>query len=115
MAQPDIRSGRNNNSKKITAVTRRDVFDYLRGLGGPWWGRLDEVAFLESLYDLDALPSNDSRYRAVRRDIIQHRVNNDDWGMTGPSRTPGSACGRTGRSAPGLPGPDGPSRGATRC
>ncbi|TMR42217.1 hypothetical protein [Actinomadura geliboluensis] len=79
MTQPNIRSGHDKQSKKITAVTRRDVFDYLRGLDDSWWGRLAEIGFLESLYDLDALPSNDSRYATARRDIIQHRVNNYDW------------------------------------
>ncbi|WP_435282051.1 hypothetical protein [Streptomyces koelreuteriae] len=34
------------STPKITAVTRRDIFDCLRGEGGPWWGRLDEIDFL---------------------------------------------------------------------
>ncbi|MFF4819990.1 Shedu anti-phage system protein SduA domain-containing protein [Kitasatospora sp. NPDC001309] len=65
---------------KITAVTRRDIFDYLRGTGAPWWGRLDdETAFLERLYRLDELPSTDSRFATARGDIVQHRFNNEDW------------------------------------
>ncbi len=44
----------------------------------PYYGRFDEVEFLSRLYNLDELPSYDSRYRA-RGDIIQHTVNNDDW------------------------------------
>ncbi|TDC75228.1 Shedu anti-phage system protein SduA domain-containing protein [Streptomyces hainanensis] len=73
-----------HSTPKISAVTRRDVFDYLRGEGGPWWGQLDETDFLEDLYDLDQLASRDSRFKTARRDIIQHRVNNpsdwlDDW------------------------------------
>lgn len=78
MAQPSTSLAREHPSK-ITRVTRRDVFDYLRGLDGGWWGRLDETDFLDGLYDLDALPSSDSRYATARRDIIQHRVNNLDW------------------------------------
>ncbi|MFE0377269.1 hypothetical protein ACFW1M_17155 [Streptomyces inhibens] len=66
-------------SQKITAVTRRDIFDFLRSAEGGWWGRLEEVTFLESLYDLDALPSTDSRRPTARGDIIQHRVSNFDW------------------------------------
>lgn len=62
-------------------MTRRDIFDYLRGLSTPWWGRLDEVAFLEGLYDLDRASSESSW--TVRSDIQQHRLNNpdldDDW------------------------------------
>ncbi|MGW6505125.1 AbiJ-related protein [Nonomuraea angiospora] len=61
-------------------MTRRDVFDYLRGVEGTWWGRLDEIVFLDGLYDLDALPSSDSRYTTARGDIIQHRMNNHDLG-----------------------------------
>ncbi|MFC0556223.1 hypothetical protein ACFFHJ_35495 [Planotetraspora thailandica] len=48
-------------------------------MDGEWWGRLNEIVFLDGLYDLDALPSSDSRYATARRDIIQHRMNNLDW------------------------------------
>lgn len=40
---------------------------------------MNEVAFLSRLYDLDQLPSTDSRYRTAGRDILQHRENNYDW------------------------------------
>jgi hypothetical protein len=41
---------------------------------------LDDVEFLGRLYDLDALPSSDSRFRTARGDILQHRVANPlDW------------------------------------
>ncbi|MEE1797148.1 DUF4263 domain-containing protein, partial [Streptomyces sp. JV176] len=60
-------------------MTRRDVFDLLRAAQGDWWGRLDEVALLGTLYDLDALPSTDTRHPTARGDIIQHRFNNYDW------------------------------------
>lgn len=66
-------------SREITAVTRRDVFDFLQAEAGPWWGRLDEVDFLEELYDLDALPSTDPRHLTAAEDIGQHRVANLDW------------------------------------
>lgn len=77
------------STPRITAVTRRDIFDYLRGEGGPWWGRLDEIDFLGSLYDLDGLASMDSRFTTARGDIVQHRVNNpmdlpDDWVFEDP-------------------------------
>ncbi|WP_327118767.1 DUF4263 domain-containing protein [Streptomyces sp. NBC_01341] len=67
----------------ITMVTRHDIFNYLRGISSPWWGKLDEVAFLEVLYDLDRPTAADSRLPTVRADIQQHRFNNcdlpDDW------------------------------------
>jgi hypothetical protein len=30
----------------ITAVTRRDIFDFLQAEAVPWWGRLSETGFL---------------------------------------------------------------------
>jgi hypothetical protein len=67
----------------ITTVTRHDIFSYLRGISSPWWGKLDEVTFLEDLYDLDQPTSEIGRLPTVRADIQQHRLNNydldDDW------------------------------------
>ena len=69
-----------NQAPEITLLTRRDIFDYLRTDGGPWWGRLDEVDFLARVYDLESLPSTDPRFNTAGGDIWQHRVNNpDDW------------------------------------
>ncbi|MCG8915544.1 DUF4263 domain-containing protein [Actinokineospora sp. PR83] len=73
-----------HDAPRITLLTRREIFDYLRGDGGPWWGRLDEIEFLEPLYDLDKLSSTDPRFKTARQDITQHRVVNpqdwpDDW------------------------------------
>jgi len=49
-----------------------------------WSGVLDDAGFLGRLYDLDALPSDDPRFRTAAGDIVQHRVRNpldweDDW------------------------------------
>lgn len=67
----------------ITTVTRHDIFSYLRGISSPWWGKLDEVTFLEDLYDLDRPASENGWLPTVRADIQQHRINNydldDDW------------------------------------
>ena len=68
-----------NRSRRISVVTRRDLFDYLRSAGGPWHGDLEEPAFLARLYDLDALPSTDTRYATAAGDIAQHRIRNYDW------------------------------------
>lgn len=75
--------------RRITRVTRRDLFDYIRTEGAPWHGGLDEIAFLSRLYELDAMPSDDYRFRTARQDIHQHRVRNlsdwpDDWVLTDP-------------------------------
>lgn len=66
-------------SRRITSLTRRDIFDYIRTEGGPWWGQLDEVDFLARMYDLEALPSTDYRFKSASEDIWQHRINNLDW------------------------------------
>jgi hypothetical protein len=66
-------------SRRITQVTRRDIFDYLRTIPEPWSGRMGEVEFLQRLYDLEALPSDDRRFKTASGDIFQHRINNYDW------------------------------------
>ncbi|MGH3833574.1 MAG: hypothetical protein ACRDRS_24585 [Pseudonocardiaceae bacterium] len=68
-----------DRSQRISNVTRSDIFDYLRSECAHWWGRMDEVAFLGSLYDLEKLPSTDPRFATAGADIHKHRVNNDDW------------------------------------
>ena len=42
--------------------------------------REEELGFLGRLFDLDSLPSFDSRFKNARDDIIQHTVNNYDEG-----------------------------------
>jgi hypothetical protein len=63
----------------VTEVTRRNIIDRLTSDAVNWHGRLGEIAFLERLFNLDELPSNDSRFGNAREDIVQHRLNNDDW------------------------------------
>ncbi len=67
--------------QEITEVTRREITDRLGSRD--WAGRLREDEFLSRLYDLNALPSEDSRFQTAAGDIWQHRVNNrdggDDW------------------------------------
>jgi hypothetical protein len=68
----------------ITDVTRRRLFDALRGTGASWSGSLDEITFLRRLYDLDRLKSHDPRFTTAEDDIVQHCWNNpgdweDDW------------------------------------
>jgi HEPN domain-containing protein len=72
------------NAGGISRITRQNIFDGLRIDNVNWSGRLEEVEFLQRLYDLKSLPSYDSRFRDAAADIWQHRVNNptdwdDDW------------------------------------
>jgi|LSQX01.3.fsa_nt_gb hypothetical protein len=75
--------------KRITEITRRDIFDIIRGGYTPpdsidslylsWSGRLEEINFLKRLYRLSSLPSYDFRSNDAEGDIYQHRVINYDW------------------------------------
>lgn len=81
--QPDWRQHQGN----ISRIARQDIIDGLRLGGVHWAGRSGEVEFLERLYDLNALPSTDTRFTNAAGDIWQHRVNNpedwrDDWVFT---------------------------------
>ncbi|HEV2505323.1 MAG TPA: abortive infection family protein [Mesorhizobium sp.] len=74
--QEDWRSGEG----EISIIARQNIFDGLRLDSVPWSGRLDEVEFLQRLYDLQKLRSFDNRFKDAAGDIWQHRVNNEDWG-----------------------------------
>jgi hypothetical protein len=77
MAQPFATS--TNPDRKITEITRRDLFDAFLFEKINWSGRLSESTFLSRLYDLSKLPSFDSRHRDAAGDIAQHREFNHDW------------------------------------
>lgn len=89
---------------KISEVTRRDLLDIIRDgfisqekaqritadfgyieteedvvIRMPFYGRLNESDFLARIYDLENMPSTDSRFSNAIADIWQHTVNNDDW------------------------------------
>lgn len=79
-----------DNKLMITEITRRDIYELFRdGIDTFDWpnskqtyhyyGRLEEIEFLERLYDLDKLPSTDSRYKNAKEDIVQHTISNDDY------------------------------------
>jgi len=68
----------------VSRPTRQNIIDGLKIDQVSWNGRLEEVEFLQRLYDLEALPSTDQRFKDAAEDIWQHRVNNpaewpDDW------------------------------------
>lgn len=63
----------------ITEITRREIFDRLIIENVVWHGSLGEVEFLDRLFDLRQLPSNDPRLKSMRADVHQHRVHNFDW------------------------------------
>lgn len=66
-------------SSNLPRDIRTNIMDGLRIEGVRWHGVIDEVEFLSRLYDLQKLPSNDSRYTDAAGDIWQHCINNEDW------------------------------------
>lgn len=58
---------------------RVNILDGLRLNDVAWFGKLDDVEFLSRLFDLQQLPSTDSRFKDAAGDIWQHCINNNDW------------------------------------
>jgi AbiJ N-terminal domain 3 len=44
-----------------------------------WSGGVGLLGFYGKLFDLNKLPSNDSRFKNAHDDMWQHTINNDDW------------------------------------
>lgn len=75
--------------QRITEVTKRDIIDFFKkgmwiedGFDDqyvfyPYNGRLSEIAFLKTLYDLKSLKSTDPRFSDAEGDIAQHTNNHD--------------------------------------
>lgn len=78
-----------NNQIKISAETRRYIFDkimshsdFLGVFQGDNYEDQNIVDFLKMIWDLPAMPSEDSRFKNAEADARQHLVNNDDWDLT---------------------------------
>jgi hypothetical protein len=78
-AQPNWREA----DGEVSELRRRNIIDGLKIERIAWYGRVNDVEFLERLFDLKALPSFDSRFDSAAGDVWQHRINNedmdDDW------------------------------------
>jgi hypothetical protein len=72
--QTDWRKG----SPELSPGVRSDIFDGLRMDGVAFNGELDDVQFLQRIFDLQKLPSTDPRFKDAAGDIWQHTINNDD-------------------------------------
>ena len=75
--------------RSISELTRRAIFDHIALNNIPWWGRLDDVEFLQRIYDLGNLPSHDPRHDTMSGDVARHRILNpldwpDDWVFSDP-------------------------------
>lgn len=64
----------------IPRSTRRDIFQAMMRDGINWSGSLNDHEFLSRLYDLEAMPSYDHRYKTASADISTHAVAfKGDW------------------------------------
>lgn len=79
LPQREQRKDWRTDNLSIPREVRTNILDGLRLERVAWNGALDDVEFLSRLYDLQALPSYDSRFKDAAGDIWQHRFNNDDW------------------------------------
>ena len=66
-------------ASKITEITRLDIIDSIHSEKINLYGRLEEIEFLSRIWDLDSMPSTDSRFENATNDIWQHTINNYDW------------------------------------
>lgn len=79
-------------NNKITSLTRRDIsnlfingldIDFLLGdtkhVIYPYSGSLTEIDFLNRLYNLKEMKSEDSRFENAEDEIWQHTINNNDY------------------------------------
>ena len=81
--------GNQNKQIKISAETRRSIYNKIVShadfMGAFKEGNYEDqniVDFLKMIWDLPAMPSEDSRFKNAEADAIQHLVNNDDWDLT---------------------------------
>ena len=61
-----------NTEKKL------EIFKRILTLGSIW-GQMDEVDFLDQIWNLHLLNSDDPRYKDAYGDAVQHLRNNSDW------------------------------------
>lgn len=64
---------------ELQRQVRTNIFDGMRLEKVKWQGELNDVEFLGRIYELEKLPSGDTRFNNAAGDIWQHCVNNDDW------------------------------------
>ena len=55
-----------------------DIFKHILSLG-PIWGKMEPVDFLDKIWNLHLLNSDDPRYKDAYGDAVQHLQNNFDW------------------------------------
>ncbi len=62
----------------FTNITKRKILKFLKEQWSSVFWDLSEREFISMIYDVDKIPSYDSRYKSFNRDYHQHRVSNYD-------------------------------------
>ncbi len=75
----NLHSKTNYIKEEVSLETRQNIIDCLKIEQVSWSGTLEDIEFLQRIYDLESLPSYDSRFDNAAADIWQHRVDNHDW------------------------------------
>ena len=64
---------------QISEATRKHIIDLFSIEQTHWAGSLNDLDFLDRLFNLELFDSTDPRFANAKQDIWQHCVNNDDW------------------------------------
>lgn len=67
---------------EISEKLKREIFDLVISQSDPFMELGDPeniIKFLEKIWDLKSMPSEDTRFDDANGDIWQHKVNNEDW------------------------------------
>jgi len=73
-----LRIARASGRRRISEVTRRNIFDELL-LMGSIEGSLGIDDLLERLWPIHEMPSSDPRHKTFAGDLCQHMIMNSDW------------------------------------
>jgi predicted ATPase len=64
---------------KLSKILKREIFKKILEQHNPFGESDDIMSFLSHIWELDIMPSTDSRFEDAFGDIQQHIVYNDDW------------------------------------
>lgn len=77
------------STRRITNITRRDISrlnwsqTQSQETYDPYYfqvfGELGQLDFLKRIFQLDTMPSKDTRFKNFEEDIFQHTIRNNDW------------------------------------
>lgn len=67
----------------ISQSNRKKILDLILETDGAFEFSINSgegiIPFLNEIWDLKSMPSEDSRFNNAEQDIVQHTINNNDW------------------------------------